>query len=103
MKLTGPPGTIGVLKAMLNACRIHTTPMATTITPRRVLTIRPKTSNAARISSQPVRHDGAIVTNRAQIRRAFVGRLAVTLVIAAALSTPAFGQEPQPATPTERT
>jgi hypothetical protein len=27
----------------------------------------------------------------------------VTLVIAAALSTPAFGQEPQPATPTERT
>src|SRR5262249_50870899 len=45
MKLTGPPGTIGVLKAMSNACRIHATPANARTRPRSVLTIRPKMLN----------------------------------------------------------
>src|SRR5690348_11573408 len=38
-----------------------------------------------------------------RIRRAFLGRLTATLAIAAALSTPAFGQQSPPAPTTERT
>src|SRR5262245_51478373 len=50
MKLTGPPGTTGVLKARSNACRIHTTPAHTTSRPSNVLTTRPKALNAVPIA-----------------------------------------------------
>ena len=49
MKLTGPPGTLGVLKATSNACKIQTAPRQRTIKPKLVLMMRPSKLNMVTI------------------------------------------------------